>query len=218
MPAKLTARERENAIRRYERSILAVFDGSSAADRAFGPEWYPTARASAVALAERYGFTVEQSVGVIAATSPRVDWSSNLADAETVLSWCEDSRDGSSAPWWSIRGDCSAFSANILAAIECAAADDPLTVLNGQKQRAFYRNIIGDADGVTVDVWATRAATRGRQDHPTGRAQYRLIERAYQRAAAKRSCKPRDLQAAVWLAIRDTAVRTSDRQTVVTVF
>ncbi len=204
-----TARERDNAVRRYERALLHVWDRASDDARAFGPEWYPAARREAAALADRYGFTVAQAVGVIAATSPRVKWDQNLRDAEVVLSWCEDDRDGRAPDFHTLRAHCSSFTANLLKAAECAFVDDPLTVLNGPKQRAFYRNIIGDADGVTVDVWATRAATRGTLDHPRTRAEYALIERAYQRAAAKRACTPRDFQAAVWLAARDTARRSS---------
>jgi hypothetical protein len=204
----MNAHARANAVVRYRRALLDVWGTADDYARAYGAEWYGAANREARSLGDRYGFTTAQAAGVIAALSPRVRWHENLADAGVVLSWCEDARGGftdGEIPAESLRGDCSAFTANILTATACAYADDPLTVLNGPKQRAFYRNIIGDAECVTVDVWATRAATRGKLDAPRGLGEYRVIERAYQNAARYVGVAPRDFQAAVWIAVRGSA-------------
>ncbi len=196
----MTRRERENAIKRFERSLLRVWQAADAPARQYGAAWYSEAHAAAASLADRYGFTVEQAAGVIAALSPRIHWGENLADAETVLSWAENERDGygHDVPYWAL--PVSAFSTNVAKACEVLAVDNPLTVLNGPKQRAFYSSIIGDTSTVTVDVWATRAATYGKLDTP--KRLYDLIAAAYKRAARKVGTTPRDFQAAVWVTLR----------------
>jgi hypothetical protein len=194
----------ENAVRRYQRSVLAVWDMADAETRAYGARWYADAYATAVELADRYGFTAAQAVGVIAALSPRVRWAPNVAAAATVLSWAEDARDGLPvADVETLARECGGlFRANVRKAMHVVALDDPLGGLNGPKERAFYRNIMGDTSGVTVDVWATRAATYGKQDHPRGKADYANIAQGYRRAARAAGTTPRDLQAAVWVAYR----------------
>lgn len=200
------SRTDENAVRRYQRALLSVWDAADGDARTYGARWYADALREATALGARYGFTPAQAAGVIAALSPRVGWRQNLADAETVLSWAEDARDGlPCADYVALASACQAFRANVVKACEVVALDDPLGALNGPKQRAFYRNIMGDADGVTVDVWATRAATRGALNGPRSAREYAAIERAYQRAARAVGVAPRDFQAAVWIALRARA-------------
>ncbi len=193
----------ENAVRRYQRAVLAVWDGAAPEARAYGAEWYGAAYARAADLGARYGFTTAQAAGVIAAASPRTKWNENLADAELILAWAEDARDGLPvADLIDLASRCHALGQFVRKAAEVVALDDPLTGLHGPKQRAFYRNIMGDADGVTVDVWATRAATYGKLDGPRSRKQYADIAAAYVRAARCVGTTPRDLQAAVWVAYR----------------
>lgn len=205
----MNAHARANAVARYRRALLDVWDTADDYARTYGAEWYANANREARSLGDRYGFTVEQAAGVLAALSPRVRWRENLSDAGVVLSWCEDARDGftdGEIPANSLRGDCSAFTANILTATACAYVADPLTVLRGPKQRAFYCNIVGDDQCVTVDVWATRAATRGKLDAPRGLGEYRVIERAYQNAARYVGVAPLESRAACWIACRGSAV------------
>jgi hypothetical protein len=71
--------------------------------------------------------------------------------------------------------------------------------VKGPKVIAFFLNIIGDENHVTVDIWATRAAV-GRSIPGKDRA---LIAEAYRRAAKKRNVSPRDFQATVWVTVRD---------------
>lgn len=194
----------ENAVRRYERALLAVWDSADESARTYGASWYGDALTTCEQLAREYSFTVRQVVGAVAALSPRVQWHQNISDARTLLAWAEDERDGTAPFHIPLRGlGLSAFVANAEKAAECLSVDDPLTVLNGPKQRAFYRNISGDLNGVTIDVWATRAATRGARDTP-GR-DYPLFERAYRRAARRVGVAPRDFQAGVWIAARGRA-------------
>lgn len=198
----MNARERENARRRYVNALLGVWEDADDYARTYGARWYSDARAACEALAAETGFTTAQAIGAVAALSPRVHWHENIDDARTLLEWAADQRDGTyryDVPVWGLK--LRAFLANVHKAVECLTVSDPLTVLNGPKQRAFYRNIAGDADQVTVDVWATRAATRGKRDTPG--SEYAVFAAAYRRAAARVGVSPRDFQAAVWIAQRE---------------
>jgi hypothetical protein len=70
----------------------------------------------------------------------------------------------------------------------------------GQKVNRFGRNLAGDLDAVTVDIWMMRAA--GFTNESASTRQYALIENAVQKVAAKLGCTPRDLQAAIWHHVR----------------
>lgn len=102
-----------------------------------------------------------------------------------------------------------------------ANGEAPLSVLRGPKVRAFYANITGDADAVTVDVWAVRAARGDQACVPDGRGrlryaddgtvsarEYREYADVYRRAARRLGVTPRECQAAVWVAVR--GVRPTD--------
>ncbi len=45
----------ENAVRRYQRAVLAVWGDADAATRGYGAAWYGAAHASAADLGARYG-------------------------------------------------------------------------------------------------------------------------------------------------------------------
>lgn len=68
-----------------------------------------------------------------------------------------------------------------------------LAVTYAPKVRAFYRNLMGDLDHVTVDVWAARAAG-------VDPANFR-----YRRAAQLSGVAPAELQSVVWVNQRGSA-------------
>ena len=57
--------------------VAALADPANA-----GRGWYEAAHQAAVGMAERYGLTQVQAVGMIAAMSPQQEWGSNLATAD----------------------------------------------------------------------------------------------------------------------------------------
>jgi hypothetical protein len=81
-----------------------------------------------------------------------------------------------------------------------------LSVLNGPKVRAFYSNIMGDTDAVTVDTWAVRVATGRTGKHAEWtigtKRRYAAVADAYRRAAVILGVDPRTVQAATWVAAR----------------
>jgi hypothetical protein len=85
----------------------------------------------------------------------------------------------------------------------------PLDVLGGYKVRSFYRNITGDTEAVTVDVWAHRAALGDITLHANRSSsllrngkRYRAIANAYRQVAPDYGLRPSEFQAATWVAVR----------------
>lgn len=200
--AKRSARAAHAARARHRcRRILEVFDRASAADAAAGLEWYARAESAARALSAGTAgaVSVDAAAGAIAALSPRVSWSQNLRAASILV---DAAAAGRPAP---VVAGVGTNRAKAWAILQGGA---PLDVLGGDKVRSFYRNIRGDVDAVTVDVWAMSAAD-GRPTsvyrNGTTAAQYRAYADAYRAAAGARGTDPRTMQATVWVALRGRA-------------
>jgi hypothetical protein len=191
-----TTRNRREGGRRaaMRRRILAAYDAAPENARRDGETWYETARMTASAIAGAHGHLTPRHVaGIVAALSPRVSWGSNVAGAYRLA-------EAASRGWPEpiVAGTRS----NRRKAWAIADGGDPETILGGPKVRAFFANLLGDDDAVTVDVWAARAAEgEWREQAPSGR-RYLTIAQAYRDAAALRGVTPRTMQATVWCAVR----------------
>lgn len=177
------------------RRITREYRRSTAAHRAAGLGWYAEAwRVAGEIWPER----PDLAAGVIAALSPRCQWSTNVVWARAMV---HAARTG--APMPAVHTETMRRQA-----WRIANGEAPLSVLNGPKVRAFWSNITGDTDAVTVDVWAARAAT-GLTGKDAERAigtpaRYRAVADAYRRAAVILGITPRECQAAVWVHVRGT--------------
>lgn len=185
------------------RRVLEVFDRATAADLAAGLEWYARAESAARALAAGTAgaITVDRAAGALAALSPRVSWSQNLRGAALMV---DAAAAGRPAPRVAGVGSNRAKAWAILTAPAVA----PLDILRGDKVRAFYRNITGDVDAVTIDIWAMFAADgRALPAHRMGLTahEYARYAGAYRAAAGARGTDPRTMQATVWVATRGRA-------------
>lgn len=183
---------------RYIRLILEAFAASSSENLADGLAWYDRAQSTARAIHPN----VLIGAGVLAALSPRTDWKHNKLYAERV---CRYALDGAEYP-----PPCSTTDrlnkAWKIASLENPTAQQICTILNGPKTCRFFRNIIGDCHAVTIDVWAKRIATGGRDNSaPKPGHDYNTLEQAYQIAAQRLGRNPRDVQAAVWCSARGKA-------------
>lgn len=133
--------------------------------------------------------------GIIAALSPRMQWSVNVRKAREVFA----------------SGTTRALGQSVRAAERIHAGEPVDAVLKGAKTRAFARNCAGDLEPVTVDVWALRAAGVIDRDAPTT-VQYRDIEHAYKIVARERKLPPAILQAIAWYAVR--GIKPSDHEVI----
>lgn len=167
------------------------------ADVATGLSWYANAHAIAQQLADESGgrLSARQCAGVIAALSPRCQWATNVAGARAMVRAAVDG-----APEPTVAGTLG----NRAKGWAIAHGADPDAVLGGPKVRAFFANICGDAEAVTVDVWAARAAEGRANPQAPVRRRYALCAESYRRAARRRGMHPRDAQAAVWTIYRRT--------------
>jgi hypothetical protein len=168
---------------------------ATAQDLADGLAWYDRARQMAEAMSAETGISVRHCAGVIAALSPRQQWGTNVAGAWRML---RAAGEGEGEPI------VAGLSANRAKAWRIAQGEGPDAVLSGPKVRAFYANILGDVDAVTVDIWAARAAEGRENPHAPERRRYRLLSESYRRAGERRGMCPRDVQAAVWTVYRRT--------------
>jgi hypothetical protein len=151
--------------------------------------WYGNART----LAERMvninpAYTVEIAATIIAAFSPRVRWETNVRKA---LAFTAGMR---------VRGLRDHTRKAHLAE---RIGFDAIPFRTAPKTHSFARNIAGDMDAVTVDIWMCRAAEIGR-DSPTIR-QYRAIADAVRTLAAEYNMTPATMQALIWIVERGRA-------------
>ena len=155
-------------------------------DIMYANAWYDAANC----IAQRMvilnpALTVEAAATIIAAFSPRVKWSHNIRKAFAFA--CGES----------VRG-LSAHTRTAERAVTMGfGAIDPRTA---PKTYNFARNIAGDYNAVTVDIWMCRAAEIGRDD-PTIR-QYRAITDAVRTLATEHNMTPAAMQALIWIVER----------------
>lgn len=177
--------------------IVDAYRAATPAQRRSGAAWYPSAYELAAHMDPD---NPARAAGVIAALSPQQRWWVNVANAATVIGWADAGADMDHAPRLH-------FVTQMAKAIAIAAHGvDPLDVLHGPKERAFYGAMMGHADAVVIDRWAARVAepeTRhGTDDERVTLAQYRKIAESYRAAAVKLKRPVRDVQATTWIVTR----------------
>lgn len=110
-----------------------------------GLTWYQKAHNQAVAIAARHNTRIDTVCGIISALSPRNRWERNLIDAELCI---KVARAGGDINDFKV----GTFNRNKENALLIAEGNSPLTVLNGNKTRAFYANLHNPRDPHTVAV------------------------------------------------------------------
>lgn len=175
--------------------IAELFDSVDVADVMAGIEWYGEARDIAGILAERYGVTVAQAAGVIAATSPLNSWGANVQLAERILA----TRDFTSGYIRLGLGKCERI----------LAGEDIATVLNGAKITNFWESIMSAGEsGVCIDRHAFDIAVGVRHTDETrpgiGVRLYAACAEAYVQAAEMVSREgvtftPAEVQSVTWV-------------------
>jgi len=184
-----------------QENILAIYQLATAAERVDGDCWYPIARNIAETLADSYGVSLAQAIGVIAALSPRNKWSRNVVDSENLLSaYRAGGADQAMLTKTCTFGANKAKAVKIIQAVD-ADLDAVLAILNGPKLREFA-SCIADLDDVCIDGHAYCIWTGGRtslKDVPAiGVKLRRQIKADYRAAAATVGLVPSTLQAVTW--------------------
>lgn len=177
---------KELLIKRYKQATKAQHQG--------GLDWYFKANDICYKLAAKYNTTPMKVAGIIAALSPRNKWERNIQDAESVLKH-------------GMKARCCTTHTFKQKAVDILALPDCLPyaityILKGPKITNFFWNIYkpNDSKLVTLDSWAFRAA--GLSDNPKVKER-RECTKAYLDVAKEVGLKPHQLQAIVWVQIRD---------------
>lgn len=171
--------------------ILRTFDRATASDLEAGARWYDEAGSLAANMAAaHFDGNIERAASVLAALSPRTSWARNVAGAAAFLV---------SGPTAARRIGC--IGTNVSRAVTARRHGfDGLG--NGPKVQAFARNIAGDREAVTVDVWACRVADL--DETRLGRkGAYDAVAHAYRLAARRRGVDPATMQATTWVVARN---------------
>jgi hypothetical protein len=192
------------------RHIAAMLSLASQSDIAAGIEWYARAERFAHRLAESYGCTFDQAVGVIAALSPNNRWARNCQDAEAMCQAWACGTDPESVTVCTY-GAMRAKAAAILR-LSSPDRDTNASILNGRKISAFFLSITGVPDAVCVDghayaIWLGQRVPTTKTPG-LGKRLYGEIAHAYC-LVAKRSAAlcgeqltPAQVQAVTWVTYR----------------
>lgn len=193
--------------RRIERNILSVYIRANEFDRAEGMHWYANAQDSARVIAGKYNIPLSQSIGVIAAMSPGLNWGLNLYQAEELIKAYTSGLRGNDLPKLGTYGR-----RNIVKSCRILDGELPLDVLGGNKVRSFYVNIVDPtwaytvtidrhAKGLAVRSNSVKGATSG-DDALVTNAEYPYYVRHYVKLAERLGLIPNQLQAICWVTWR----------------
>lgn len=159
-----------------------------------GQAWYPNAWQLCKRLAAEHSLQPKRVAAVLAATSPRARWSTNVEATELLLA---DYVAGSK------RGSYKILGANAAKGMKILESRYYYNVLSGPKVTAFYAAICGDEDAVTVDSIMSKAA--GFSSNVSDAIREDVTNAVWQIGDVF-GLSPRDAQAAVWCAFRGSAV------------
>jgi hypothetical protein len=159
-----------------------------------GRAWYPNAWEVCRSIGKSSGLSPKRVAAVMAVTSPRARWSKNVA---ATYELCMDH----------VGSDDFAISYGVLKAnsdkaIRILTSRYFSGILSGPKVTAFYANILGDTDRVTVDSIMSQAA--GFSSDVSDHIRFE-VEVACWQLADVFGITPRDAQASVWCAYRGSA-------------
>jgi hypothetical protein len=171
--------------------IVDTYRRATPTDTESGARWYGDAGSLALEIARAGGTTAEHAAAVIAHLSPRTPWQRNVSGAWSLV----------------LTGDApGCLGRNVSGARRALESDRPLATLGGPKTQRFARNILGDRDAVTVDVWAARVALGERDDLDrvlTWAGVYDALEHCYRLAARRLGVDPVTVQATTWIVARN---------------
>lgn len=192
----------------YEKNILETFARATADQISDGMVWYPRAIESLERIRANVNYPpylADKDMRVIPAIcamlSPRVAWGTNLdATRKLVTAASQGLR---------VCPTVAGVRKNVSKAWE-TANDGCISRISGPKVTAFFANLCGDFDRVTLDSWAARAAGIPDEIHNhIDRGRHVDLETAYQNVARMVGFRPAELQAIVWIVARGHGEETT---------
>lgn len=171
-----------------------VMSNTSEAELVAAINWYPIAHAFCAAWAQAFGLETWQVAGIVAALSPQLSWQKNKEQALETIARLQNGR---------TLGGMQAYPANRNKATRIFNGENPLDVLGGMKVRSFYRNIMLEAESVTIDRHACAIALYGLDTDKSGKIAvtdklYKLLAKAYTDVAHDYDVAPYVVQSVTW--------------------
>lgn len=173
-------------LRRIEKAWNACNDS----DKEIGMVWYPKAFETASRIADNYNLPVDSVIAVIANTSPKIHWKRNITVTEILCAGGNPS---------------GVFSTSIRKAIAALNSDNPVETVSGPKTKAFFQNIMGNSEPVTIDTWMLKVIGLTAAD--LNNSTYPIIADAFRTYARRLALPPSALQAILWTYAKRTIKR-----------
>jgi hypothetical protein len=167
-----------------------------------GRQWYSVQREVIRALAASHYMPFGKVAAVMAALSPMTRWTENVAGCIRILRAFEQGEDA--AP-----RNCTLIYRNAEKAWAILHDADPHVLFTkSPKVTAFWLNLCGDEQAVTIDTWMLRAVGEDKlAANGCHVAAYRRIVDAVKDAAESVGEVPAQFQAIVWVQIRREQAR-----------
>jgi len=134
-----------------------------------------------------YGDDAELVADLLAATSPRVHVKKNWKLALRIYDDFKAGRD------INLKGIMKTMYPNINRALKGEE-------LSGEKVKNFAKNLKGNLDAITIDVWMLRAY--GLNDKSISKKQYTILAKRIRRESKRLRLYPAEFQAVVWTKVR----------------
>lgn len=191
-----------DTVQRYKSNILYYTRVSDTSIVNAGVVWYRDANKLCKDIASKTGLKFTTVAGVIAVLSPNQNWQ---VQQKYTLRFIQDIQKGT---YYKSTG--YGYFTNRLKAVNMILSDTVKPYLRGAKVEAFYNNITGNLNTVTLDIWAIRIAlndlTLPKKDsglYMRNNALRDEIYKAYLLASSELNYKPAILQSLVWHIVRD---------------
>jgi len=185
-----------NLNRVYSQRIAQSFKRLDPWNVDWGAAWYREAHTEAVKLGEEHGIGTDKAAAILAVLSPGAKWEHNIEDARAV---CIDG-------WAAV---VTTYPANKEKALNILKSSNHTQFVRGKKVRAFYENINypGSSAAVTLDRHMLRFLLRTEDNKELCKVfaspkRYERLAEEIRRKAYREGLKPNQLQAMLWLQLR----------------
>lgn len=184
-------------------NIMAVYRQANVDEFWQGMDWYDNVKNQTWAISQLYpSYTPWQVAGVIAVLSPGLNWSLNVGQALTLIKAHADELPIPMVGVYGRRGAAKAWKI-----LSDPRVDIPDVIgQSAKKTLAFYNNIIGHTDQVTIDRHAKCLAyaiyDQRSQCEVVGKSEYNWLAKHYQLVAYEVGIQPSELQAITWVTWR----------------
>jgi hypothetical protein len=181
------------------KNVLYVYSTASPDDMSEGMNWYSEAFNYCKRVSEDYGIDIDRVVALVSVISPGLIWGGNLTIPEKIIDLWQ--RGVPVHEWQGFQ----CWPKNLEKAETILNGD--LSVMNGPKVNAFFRNIKGETEPVTIDRWSIRVAMDdpklgGGQIEPSGKQVYEALVNVYKEVGEIVGQEACDVQAVTWTVYR----------------